>query len=66
MSDKGESPKPQKKWLQLIIIIVEVAVFLSAWALLILGIFNGYFAIFLIIISGLVIFFSIRDRSEED
>jgi hypothetical protein len=66
LDDPGKAGKPQKKWLQLILIIIEITLFLLAWLLLILGIFRGYFAIIVIAILGIVLFLSFRDRSDED
>ena len=66
MDDPVKSPKPQKSWKQLILIIVEITIFLLLWILLILGIFRGYFVILLILVLGVVIYLSFRDQSEGD
>jgi Flp pilus assembly protein TadB len=65
LDDPGKSKKPQKKWQQLILVIVEIAIFLLVWILLILGILSGYFAIFLLLALIVVIYFSLRDKSED-
>jgi Flp pilus assembly protein TadB len=66
LDDSGKDRKPLKKWLQLVLIIVEITLFLFAWVLLILGIFRGYFAAVLIVALGIVLFLSFRRKSNED
>ena len=66
MNKPVKSPTPQRNWKQLILLIVEIIFFLLLWALLILGIFRGYFAILLILVSGIMIYLSFRDHSEGD
>lgn len=66
MDDPGKDRKTLKRWLQLILIIVEITLFLAAWILLILGIFRGYFAAVLIVALGIVLFLSFRRKSDEE
>jgi uncharacterized membrane protein len=61
-----KSPTPQKNWKQLVLVIVEIIFFLLLWALLLLGIFRGYFVILLIVVSGIMIYISFRNHSEDD
>jgi hypothetical protein len=61
-----KSPKPPQGWKQLIFVIVEITLFLIFWFLLNLGIFSGYFAILLILVLGVVIYFSFHDRHEDE
>lgn len=64
--ESGKFPKPKRKLGQLILLIIEIILFLAAWMLLFFGIFSGYFAFILIIISGVMIFISFRGKSDED
>lgn len=66
VADRDKFPRPKRKMGQVILLIIEIVLFLVAWMLLFFGIFSGYFAFILIIGTGVMIFISFRDKSEED
>ena len=66
MIPKKDNGKTPKGIYRTILIIAEVILFLLAWALLFLGIFSGYFAIFLIIFMGVIVVITLRDKTDSD
>jgi len=66
LKNSEQPPKNSRNWKQLGIILIELLFFLAAWALLLLGVFSGYFAVILIITLGVIIFYSIFKKSEDD
>ena len=66
MKNSAQPPKNSKNWKQLGIILIELLFFLAAWALILLGVFSGYFAVILVITLGIIIFYSIFKKSEDE